>query len=198
MDQLNNLEENNPKQYWKLVSELKELESHSSSNSDCVSAEEWTNLFRKLLYNKNMENCSELESFFCNMPTAKTFTNLDYRITKDEIKTCISKLKSGKAVGMDRISAEMIKTSVDQILPVYEKLFNSIFRKGIYPHNGKQSFLVPLFKSGSRKDPSNYRGIAINSTLGKVFSMVLTNRLGSFAKDNRLIDNTKIGCISTF
>ena len=59
LDQLNNLEENNPKHYWKLVSELKELESHSSSNSDCVSAEEWTNHFSKLLYNKNMENCSE-------------------------------------------------------------------------------------------------------------------------------------------
>ena len=106
LNQLNNLEENNPKQYWKLVSELKELESRSSSNSDCVSAEEWINHFSKLLYNKNMENCSELESFFCNIPTAKTFTNLDYRITKDEIKTCISKLKSGKVVGMDTILSD--------------------------------------------------------------------------------------------
>ena len=95
------------------------------------------------------------------MPTAKIFTNLDYCITKDEIKTCISKLTSGKAVGMDRISVEMIKTWVDQLLPVYEKFFNSIFRKGIYPHNWKESFLVPLFKSGSRKDPFNYRGIAL-------------------------------------
>ena len=94
---------------------------------------------------------------------------------------------------MDRISAEMIKTSVDQLLPVYEKLFNSIFRKNIYPHNWKVSFLVPLFKSGSRKDPSNYRVIVINSTLGKVFSIVLTNRFESFAKDNRSIDTTQIG-----
>ena len=87
----------------------------------------------------------------------------------------------------------MIKTSVDQLLPVYEKIFNSMFRKGIYPYNWKESFLVPLFKSGSRKDPSNYRGIAINSTFGKVFSLVLTNKLESFAKDNQLIDNTQIG-----
>ena len=171
---MNNLEENNPKQYWKLVSELKELEYRSSSNSDCESVEERINRFSKLLYNKNMENCLELESFFC----------------KDEIKTCISKLKSGKTVAMGRISAEMIKTSVDRLLPVYEKLFNSIFRKGIYPHNWK-SFLVPLFKSDSRKDPSNY-SITINSTLDEVFSMVLTNRLESFAKDNQLIDNTQI------
>ena len=155
LDQLNDLEVNKPKQYWKLVAELKEVKSSSSSNSDCVSAQELINHFSKLLYNKNMVNCSELESFICNMFTAKTFTNLDYRITNDEIKTCISKLISGKAVGMDRMSAGMIKTSVGQLLYVYEKLFHSIFRKGIYPHNWKKSFIVPLFKSGCRKDPSN-------------------------------------------
>ena len=86
----------------------------------------------------------------------------------------------------------MIKTSVDQLLPENEKkIFNSIFRKGIYPHNWKGSFLVPVLKSGSRYEPSNYIGIAINFTLEKVFSMVLTNRLESFAKYNQLIDTTQ-------
>ena len=127
------------------------------------------------------------------MSGTETFTNLDYRITQKEIKSCILKLKPGKTVGMDRISAEMIKASVDQLLPVYDKLFNSIFRKGFYPSNWKESFIVPLFKSGSHKDPSNYRGIAINSALSKVFSMILTHRLESFAKDNQLIDDTQIG-----
>ena len=118
------------------------------------------------------------------------FQNLDYRITQKEIKSCILKLKPGKAVGMDRISAEMIKASVDQLLPVYDKLFNSIFRQGFYPTIWKESFIVPIFKSGSHKDPSTYRGIAINSALGKVFSMILSNRLETFAKENKLIDDT--------
>ena len=82
LDQLNNLEENNPKQYWKLVSELKELDSRSSSNSDCVSSEEWIIILVNFFYNilKYIKNCSESESFVCNMSTAETFTNLDYRI----------------------------------------------------------------------------------------------------------------------
>ena len=49
------------------------------------------------------------------------------------------------------------------------------------------------YKSGSYKDPSNYRGIAIKSTLGKVFSRILTNKLESCAKDNHWIDNTQNG-----
>ena len=131
-----------------------------------------------------------LESFIGNMSATNTFSNFDYRITQKEIKSCISKLKPGKAVGMDRISAEMIKASVDQLLPVYDKLFNSIFRRGFYPSNWKQTFLVPLFKSGSHKDPSNYSGIAINSALGKVLNMILTNRLESFAKEDNSIDHS--------
>ena len=176
LNQLNNLEENNPKQYWELVSEPTELNSNNSCDSECLSAQEWVDYFGYLLYKSNMENCSELEAYITNMLETNTFSNLDYRITQKEIKYCISKLKHGKAVGMDRISAEMIKASTDQLISVYEKLFNSIFRQGIYPNNWKESFIVPLFKSGSHKDPSNYRGtctcIAINSALSKVFSMI--------------------------
>ena len=106
LNQLNNLEENNPKQYWKLVSELKELESSGSCESKCLSAQEWIDHFSHLLYNNNMESCSELESFIGNMSATNTFSNLDYRITQKEIKSCILKLKPGKAVGMDRILAE--------------------------------------------------------------------------------------------
>ena len=121
LSQLNNLEENNQKQYWKLVSELKELEANKTCESECLSAKEWVDYFSTLLYNSNMENCTNLESCISKMLETNTFSKLDYRITQKEIKYCISKLKNGKAVGMDRISAEMIKASTNQLLPVYEK-----------------------------------------------------------------------------
>ena len=90
-----------------------------------------------------MENRSEMKSFICTMSTAKTFTNLHYRITRDELKTCIEKLKYGKAVGIDRISAEMIKTSVDQLLPVYEKYLTLYLGKVFIHITGKVVFLYP-------------------------------------------------------
>ena len=49
------------------------------------------------------------------------------------------------------------------------------------------------YQSGSYKDLSYYRSIAFKSTLGKVFSMILTNRLESCAKDIHWIDDTQIG-----
>ncbi|MCU7800906.1 MAG: reverse transcriptase family protein [gamma proteobacterium symbiont of Lucinoma myriamae] len=193
LTQLSNLSENNPKQYWNLVKELKELDADSSSNKTPVASEEWIKHFSNLLLSKNQENCTELEKLIKEMSATSTFTTLDFRITQEEIKQAIRKLKPGKASGLDKISAEMLKASTSSLLQVYEKLFNSLFRKGIYPNCWRESYIVPIFKSGSRADPSNYRGIAINSTLGKVFSIVLKNRLEVFVKDNNLIDDTQIG-----
>ena len=64
----------------------------------------------------------------------------------------------------------MVKASLPCLFNVYEKLLNDIFRNGLYPNCWQESYIVPLFKSGTHSDPSNYKGISINSVLGKVFS----------------------------
>ncbi|MES9993748.1 MAG: reverse transcriptase family protein [Candidatus Thiodiazotropha sp.] len=193
LDQLNDVSERNPKEYWRLVRDLKELENQSSKTNSPISPEEWIRHFSELLCSKNRENSSEMEKVINEMSSNAYFTNLDYRITKKEIYAAVKNLNNGKACGLDRISAEMIKASLPSLLDVYEKLFNSIFRNGLYPNCWRENFIVPIFKSGSRADPTNYRGIAINSVLGKVFSIILKNRLESFVRDNNLIDDTQIG-----
>ena len=107
------------------------------------------------------------------MLSCNTFSDLDYRITKDEIKQAIRSFKCGKAIGLYRISSEMVKSSVTILIYVYEKLFNFILRSGIYPKSWHDSYICPIYQSRSRSDPSNYRGIAINNILGKVFSKQL-------------------------
>ena len=72
-------------------------------------------------------------------------------------------------------------------------MFNAILRSGIYPTSWHDSYICPIYKSGSRSDPSYYRGIAITNILGKVFSIILNNRLEKFITSNNLIDDTQIG-----
>ena len=142
---------------------------------------------------KKQDRSSQLEEKINEMLSRNTFSDLDFRITKDEIKKAISSLKSGKATGLDKISSEMVKASLHALLSVYEKLFNAILRSGIYPTSWHDSYICPIYKSGSRCDSSNYRGIAIKNILGKVFSIILNNRLEKFITSNNLIDDTQIG-----
>ena len=50
LDQLNDMTDNNPKRYWNLVKELKELDANSVNGTNPVSPEDWLKHFSKLLY----------------------------------------------------------------------------------------------------------------------------------------------------
>ena len=58
-----------------------------------------------------------------------------------------------------------------------------------------EGIITPIFKSGNKQDPSNYRGICINSCLGKLFSAVLNNRLKSYVQDQNILHKAQIGFI---
>ena len=56
----------------------------------------------------------------------------------------------------------------------------------------KSTFLtIPILGDSSMQE--NYRGIAINSCIGKLVNTVLNNRLDKYLIDNNLINKCQIG-----
>ena len=45
------------------------------------------------------------------------------------------------------------------------------------PQTWCNGIITPIFKSGVKSDPSNYRGICISSCLGELFCSILNQRL---------------------
>ena len=84
-------------------------------------------------------------------------------ITEREIRKAAEKLKNNKSPFSDKISNKMIKASIDTLMPVYEKLFNSILKQGTMPQTWCGGLISPIYKSGGRGDPANYRGICVSS-----------------------------------
>ena len=118
---------------------------------------------------------------------------LDAVIKDKEILNCISKLKNNKACGLDSIKNEMIKSSASIFLPCLNKLFNLIFSSGLYPSSSALGYISPIFITGDSSNPENYLGITITSNIGKVFNMVLNNRLDQFLEENQIIEKVQIG-----
>ena len=77
----------------------------------------------------------------------------------------------------------------------YTKLFNAIYSTGIFPQPWCESLITPIFKSGDRQDPNNYRGICISSSLGKFFCSILNNRLMTYTEEKNIIHPSQIGFI---
>ena len=87
----------------------------------------------------------------------------------------------------------MIKASLPIMLPVYQKLFNTILSLGTVPNIWCNGIIIPIFKSGARKDPSNYRGICVSSCLGKLFFSILNQRPLGLAVSLNVIHKSQIG-----
>ena len=62
-------------------------------------------------------------------------------------------------------------------LTVVRPIFNFSFKSGCFANVWKSSYVIPIHKSGSRADISNYRGIAKLSAIPKLFEKVITLQL---------------------
>ena len=72
------------------------------------------------------------------------------------------------------------------------KLFNFILKTGLYPNAWCNEVITPIFKSGNKTDPGNYRGICVTSCLSKVFCLLLSNRLMKHLKTNKPVHKSQI------
>jgi hypothetical protein len=65
-------------------------------------------------------------------------------------------------------------------------LFNKSLGCCVFPDRWKLPFVTPIFKSGKSNDVSNYGGIAILSTLGKLFELLVYRFMSAGGLSTRL------------
>ena len=87
----------------------------------------------------------------------------------------------------------MIKASLPTLSSFLVTLFNKILQSQIYPEEWSRGIIIPLPKSGETENPDNYRGIAINSCLSKLFDLLLNNRLVCLINEKNILKNKQIG-----
>lgn len=192
INKLENLHNNNPKQYWQLVNSLKESENFTPP----VESEVFYEHFKKLNFPstqyENRQNV--LRTVLKNLEKdSLCFNEMDYRITEKEIETAIKKLKCNKSGGLQLITNDMLKAGSKFLIPAICLLFNKIFVYGKYPINWTKGYISPIPKSGDLTKPVNYRGLAVTGAFSKLLNSVLNMRLDSFLEKNNIISPFQIG-----
>lgn len=104
--------------------------------------------------------------------------------TISEIKKQVKHLKNNKATSCDLVMNEMLKHGATIILPAMCKVFNLILDNGVFPTQWNTTYQVPVFKSGDCTNCNNYRGIAVSSCLGKVYTSLLQSRLLVYVEES--------------
>ena len=140
---------NDSKQFWK---EVRSVNRVAQQQPD-ISEVEWTNHFKRAL-STEPTSAHPVVTDEADPPSVDV---LDSAITEEEIMRAVEHLKTSKAPGTDGILAEMIKTSLPQILPFSVALFNRNFDTGEYPTAWTGAVIIPIHKRGNKNDPDNYR-----------------------------------------
>ena len=91
------------------------------------------------------------------------------------------------------VISEVFVNSFDLIYPFLLKLFNALYKSGVYPDQWSTCIIAPIFKKGNPEDTNNYRGITLTNIVAKIYSHVLNNRLIKWSKTHEKLTSNQFG-----
>ena len=100
--------------------------------------------------------------------------------TPADVFRVLSSLPRRKAPGMDGVTTHLLKECASGIAVSLSDLFNRSFAEQRFPAAWKDALVVPAFKRGDRSSLTNYRPIALLSSVGKVCERIVYNKLDRF------------------
>uniref|UniRef100_A0A3P9I9Z6 Reverse transcriptase domain-containing protein n=1 Tax=Oryzias latipes TaxID=8090 RepID=A0A3P9I9Z6_ORYLA len=105
---------------------------------------------------------------------AVSIDNVDFTDTMvirvSEIQDAFSKIKEGKACGLDDITVEHLKYSSFKLRPLLAICFTGFLTHGVLPDSILSVVLIPVIKdkTASLNSLLNYRPIALSSNISKI------------------------------
>ena len=105
----------------------------------------------------------------------------------------IMSLKSNKSCGVDHIPTKIVKISASIISEPLSILVNEAFSLGIFPDSLKIAKVVPIYKSGDKRNPSNYQPILLLTSFSKIFEKLIITRIDSFICKHSILASTQYG-----
>ena len=136
---------------------------------------------------------------------AKARAELNARFSMYEYRAAKERMHTRKAVGIDGIPFELLRGSfqrdeddylvlISELDEVVLHVFNTVLASGKYPDAWRLAVLVPLLKGTGLESllPTNYRGIALLSSLSKLFANMLEHRLSRFQSEVGLISDSSL------
>ena len=137
---------------------------------------------------------SILNTWYCSVFTEEDLTNIPkpeelYKgeepldmvdCTAGKVKKKLKKLKPNSAPGPDRIWARVLNELSEELAQPLAMVFNSCLEEGVVPPDWKKSNVTPIYKSGSKGVPGNYRPVALTCIVCKVMESILRDALVDF------------------
>ena len=113
--------------------------------------------------------------------------------TEIDIEKVLRSTNFRKAAGIDDRSGRFLKDGSRVLSKPISELCNLSIKLGSFPDSCKIAKLKPLFKKGSKTNPSNYRPISLLPLISKIIEKLIHEQTSSFLSNNELFYNYQSG-----
>ena len=108
-----------------------------------------------------------------DMPTSPYTTIPPLTIHTQGVEKLLSEVDIHKATGPDNIPCRILKANAGILAPILQVIFSQTLNTGQLPHDWLMANVTPIFKSGDRTLPVNYRPISITSVPCKILEHII-------------------------
>ena len=115
----------------------------------------------------------------------------DIDFSESIIVESIKELSSNSAAGPDGFPSSLLINCSDILAPALKLMFSQSLTQGIFPSALKRAVIIPIFKSGDKSIPGNYRPISLTSCIGKVFERIIRKQVLAFLERKGLLNKKK-------
>ena len=117
----------------------------------------------------------------------------DIHFTPQTVEEVLKHLKNSSSPGPDEISQRVLKETAHEVSLPLCILFNKSMNSGIVPADWRCANVVPIYKSGPKGEPVNYRPISLTSVVVRVMERILKNKMLLYLRSNKIINPSQHG-----
>ena len=126
------------------------------------------------------------------IPAAENILEFD-PFTIDEIIRLATEIEIDKSSGIPEFNSIIFKDVITTISGVFCKIYKKSLDEGIFPSSWSTGTVIPLPKSGSLQNVSNWRHISILPIQGKILEYLIHKRIMPFLLDNNVVSEHQYG-----
>ena len=113
--------------------------------------------------------------------------------TPASIVLIVKNLKCSRSEDITGLSSYLLKHIIDILHVPLCQLINISIRNGKFPEILKETVIIPIYKKGNKRDPENYRPIALVPILSKVYEHVINSQFCVYLEKYKIISNQQYG-----
>lgn len=176
-EDLSKLMRTNPKKFWTAVNpkQGKECFPFTDASGNEMSTAETCEQFSRYFKDVFSEDQFPLPDFDSDHNSYEEMAPLT--IYASGVMKLIDELPSNSAPGPDKITSKLLKLCKYECSSLLSLIFQQSLDSGEIPDDWKHAQVIPIYKSGSKNEFSNYRPISLTSVPSKLMEHIVFSNI---------------------